>query len=152
MPDPHAPYQDQEGNWKVRELVRVNHLRNCLMCHAPVVDPKASPFMAAVPEPQKPLPRIYYDSGSRMRVRPDITYIIQDFSASHMVNDANHWPIEQRFDYFVRNRTIDSAEALDRRKKRDKKELLRDRALRYAIEKLSANQKSEPSLAQNESR
>jgi len=69
-----------------------------------------------------------------------------------MVNDANHWPIEQRFDYFVRNRTIDSAEALDRRKKRDKKELLRDRALRYAIEKLSANQKSEPSLAQNESR
>lgn len=36
-------------------------------------------------------------------------------------------------------------------KKRDKKEPLRDRALRYAIEKLSVNQKSEPSLAQNES-
>lgn len=150
MPDPHAPYQDEEGNWKVRELVRVNHLRNCLMCHAPVVDPKASPFMAAVPEPKKPLPRIYYDSGSRTRVRPDITYIIQDFSASHMVNDANPWPIEQRFDYFVRNRTIDSAEALDRRKKRDEKEQLRERALRYAIEKLSANQQSEPSLAQTE--
>ena len=56
MPDPHAPYQDQEGNWKVRELVRVNHLRNCLMCHAPVVDPKVSPFMAAVPEPKKAPP------------------------------------------------------------------------------------------------
>jgi len=67
-----------------------------------------------------------------------------------MVNDANPWPIEQRFDYFVRNRTIDSAEALDRRKKRDEKEALRERALRYAIEKLSANQKSEPSLAQTE--
>lgn len=150
MPDPHAPYQDEEGNWKVRELVRVNHLRNCLMCHAPVVDPKASPFMAAVPEPKRPLPRIYYDSGSRTRVRPDITYIIQDFSASHMVNDANPWPLEQRFDYFVRNRTIDSSEALNRRKKRDENESLRERALRYAIEKLSANQKSEPSLAQNE--
>ena len=56
MPDPHAPYQDQEGNWKVRELVRVNHLRNCLMCHAPVVDPKVSPSMAAVPEPKKAPP------------------------------------------------------------------------------------------------
>ena len=148
VPDPHAPYQDEKGNWKVRELVRVNHLRNCLLCHAPVVDPKASPFQAIVPEPTKPLPRMYYSSGSPS-VRPDITYIVQDFSTTHEVGGMKPWPFKQRFDYFVRERVIDSTEALKRKEKRSEEESLRERALRYAIDKLSVNQKSEPSLAQN---
>jgi len=33
-PDPRLPEQ-REGVWQVRELVRINHHRNCLLCHAP---------------------------------------------------------------------------------------------------------------------
>src|SRR5262249_39116645 len=32
QPDPCAPFEDRDGTWKTRELVRVNHLRNCLLC------------------------------------------------------------------------------------------------------------------------
>src|SRR5262249_55061221 len=34
-PDPNAPFVNERGHWAVRELTRVNHLRNCLLCHAP---------------------------------------------------------------------------------------------------------------------
>lgn len=32
--DPRLPVQDKNG-WQARELVRINHHRNCLLCHAP---------------------------------------------------------------------------------------------------------------------
>ncbi len=44
-PDPRAPQaQDQDGKkvTVVRELVRINHLRNCLLCHSPA-SPAAAP-------------------------------------------------------------------------------------------------------------
>ena len=34
LPDPSMPVK-QDNKWTVRQLVRVNHLRNCLLCHAP---------------------------------------------------------------------------------------------------------------------
>ncbi len=33
-PDPLKPHCDSRGRWVVSEMVRINHLRNCLMCHA----------------------------------------------------------------------------------------------------------------------
>jgi hypothetical protein len=36
-PDPTAPYADREGRLLVREVVRTNHLANCLLCHPPSV-------------------------------------------------------------------------------------------------------------------
>ncbi len=40
-PDPRAPVLEESGQGKVpvvRELVRINHNRNCLLCHAPADD------------------------------------------------------------------------------------------------------------------
>jgi hypothetical protein len=111
LPDPRAPFT-QKGMGRqpmVRELVRVNHLRNCLLCHAPL-DPKTATIAAvvagAVPQPGRPLPsnaRVYYSQGDAF-VRADVTYLKQDFSVMHVVGDAEPWPSEQRYDYFVRTR------------------------------------------------
>src|SRR5262249_3333853 len=35
QPDPEAPFQNEKGEWVVAEMVRINHLRNCLLCHDP---------------------------------------------------------------------------------------------------------------------
>jgi HEAT repeat protein len=37
QPDPAAPYVNREGRLLVREVVRTNHLGNCLLCHPPSV-------------------------------------------------------------------------------------------------------------------
>ena len=34
-PDPQAPFQNKDKKWVAAELVRVNHLSNCVLCHAP---------------------------------------------------------------------------------------------------------------------
>jgi hypothetical protein len=50
QPDPRAPQtQTKDGKQVtvVREMVRINHLRNCLLCHSPV-DPSKAPAPAAV--------------------------------------------------------------------------------------------------------
>jgi hypothetical protein len=36
-PDPAAPYAGKDGRLLVREVVRTNHLANCLLCHPPSV-------------------------------------------------------------------------------------------------------------------
>jgi hypothetical protein len=110
----------------LRELVRVNHHRNCLLCHAPAVDgsdnappevPRsvltASVLTASVPVPGKPLPPtlVYYRERGSGAVRVDITYLRQDFSLLQPVSDAAPWPEMQRFDFFVRTRTVTDQEA-----------------------------------------
>jgi len=49
-PDPRAPQLQQKDGKQVpvvRELVRINHLRNCLLCHSPM-DPAKAPAVADV--------------------------------------------------------------------------------------------------------
>jgi hypothetical protein len=108
----------------VPELVRVNHLRNCLLCHA-YSSSAADPVRGLVPnaEHRVPLPVAGARTDSKgwsggrpsisvvtsTFVRPDITFLRQDFSVVQPV--ANHgklWPAEQRFDYLVRLRPINS--------------------------------------------
>lgn len=139
VPGPHDPYKGEDGNWRIRELVRVNHLRNCLLCHAPSFDKNTS-FRASVPEPGKPIPRnVYYGPKSDSpSVRPDITYIVQDFSVMHELKNQKPWPDSQRFDYFVRERTVDESEADRLRDEAARREPVRHRAIRFAIQKLSA--------------
>jgi hypothetical protein len=58
MPDPVLPLRDEtpEGPAPVvRELVRVNHLQNCVLCHAPSRD-RNDLVRGAVPTPGQPLP------------------------------------------------------------------------------------------------
>ncbi len=114
-PDPSAPYQDDEGQWNVDELVRVNHMRNCTLCHAPSFV-STDPIRGLVPTPGQALPVVYYQSQSGNFVRADVTYIKQDFSAMQEVKNASPWPSTQRFDFFKRTRQISASEArgLDR--------------------------------------
>ena len=121
-PDPTTPYVVQDGRSQktmVRELVRVNHHRNCMLCHAPVDeavvnDPKSSRTLRELPlgpvtSMQDTLPpsstTIYYSTRPGITVvRADITYLRQDFSVQLNVDKRGKWPEMQRYDFFVRTR------------------------------------------------
>jgi hypothetical protein len=109
-PDPGAPFVETVRGQPVlvvRELVRVNHLRNCLLCHAPATTSK-DPVPGPVPTPGTPLPRsfrVYYSGGGDATlVRADVTYLKQDFSVQLPVDNHGAWPVYQRFDFLVRTR------------------------------------------------
>ena len=92
----------------VRELVRINHLRNCLMCH-PGSFSRTDLVRGRVPTPGEPLPAPlsspqYYDGSGTILVRADTTYLKQDFSVMLPVPNCDQWPDQQRFDYFLRTR------------------------------------------------
>jgi hypothetical protein len=105
QPNPSVPVLDAKTKkWSVRELVRLNHMRNCLLCHAPSAGPKDGLVRGAVPTPGKPLPPAYYQSITGDFVRADITFLRQDFSVNMPVKSATPWPDEQRFDFVTRVR------------------------------------------------
>src|SRR5205823_4236545 len=87
--DPRAPAVKTVNKKQVptvRELVRINHHRNCLLCHAPGNTGNVSPetLTAAVPIPSEALPTPfegYRNSSPDILVRIDVTYLRQDFSA-----------------------------------------------------------------------
>jgi hypothetical protein len=130
--DPRLPAVREVNGKKVpvvRELVRVNHHRNCMLCHAPAtarvpaaVEKKdlqlimALVTTAPVPLPTEPLPPPSqgYDPSrgpQDLLVRIDTTYLRQDFSLLQPVAGAAPWPNRQRFDYFVRSRVLTDREA-----------------------------------------
>jgi hypothetical protein len=112
LPDPAAPvYDPAKKKWFKSELVRVNHLRNCLLCHAPSSD-LSDPVRSPIPEPGRRRPRAYCDGSSKAAsVRADITYLRQDFSVTLPVEKAAPWPECQRFDYLVRRTEVPKMEA-----------------------------------------
>jgi len=117
-PDPSLPFRDPEqgGTLVVREIVRINHFRNCMMCHAASTGDKDM-VRSPVPEPSKPLPLLnayYREPTGDLIVRADVTYLRQDFSVSQPVEKAKPWPAMQRYDYLVRNRPLTSTEYLRR--------------------------------------
>jgi len=111
--DPAAPYYDADKQAHlVREVVRINHLRNCLMCHAPSTA-TSDLVRGRVPVPGEALPPAieYYDGrNDGIFVRADITYLRQDFSLFQPVDNADPWPNLQRYDYVVRARPATAAE------------------------------------------
>lgn len=128
-PNPAGPVMKEIGGtqvYQVRELVRINHHRNCMLCHAPqevVAGPSGrarrdpSVPAGAVPVPGEELPpsasTVYYQSfrPNTIVVRADITYLRQDFSTLLPVPNSGVWPQQQRFDFLVRTREISSVEA-----------------------------------------
>jgi hypothetical protein len=121
QPDPRAPVQQQvdgKNTTVVRELVRVNHHRNCLLCHAPA-NTEGVPrdiVTAPVPLPDQEFmssPRGGYGFGASpdIFVRVDMTYLRQDFSMMMKVDNAKPWPEMQRFDFFVRTRVLTAQES-----------------------------------------
>jgi hypothetical protein len=130
-PDPRSPVIRERDGKKVpvvREVVRVNHHRNCLMCHAPGNSDGISPdtLTAPVPVPNQPLspPSGGYGNltSPDVLVRIDVTYLRQDFSALQPVGDAAPWPEMQRFDFLVRSRAVTEEEAAAYREKLDQRE------------------------------
>jgi hypothetical protein len=113
-PGPAAPVR-KDGKWVVSELVRVNHLRNCYLCHAPAQSVK-DPIPGLVPTPGQELPVVYYQSSRGPFVRADVTYLRQDFSLMQRVEKPDKWPAWQRFDFLVRTRELTAQEvaALDK--------------------------------------
>ena len=127
-PDPRLPVRkeiDGKELHVVRELVKLNHHRNCLLCHAPGTPRPDGPIAAAVlpdshvpvgaiPVPGEPLPSMsqgYQPQPQDLVVRLDVTYLRQDFSMMLPVPDAHPWPTQQRFDFVVRTRVVGDGEA-----------------------------------------
>lgn len=135
QPAPDQPFMAADKKtMMVRDIVRINHLSNCLMCHSTqtkfVVEKVG--VRGVVPVSGEPLPPStqYYVSGDVI-VFADETYLQQDFSVTLPVKESGPWPKQQRFDYVVRTRPATDA---DRTRKPDPafKE-----ALRFAIAELT---------------
>jgi HEAT repeat protein len=89
----------------VQELVRINHLANCVLCHESSHD-RNDLVRGAVPTPGRPLPAPattpqYYERDAGAFVHADITYLRQDFSVMQPVRNPDPWPAYQRYDYLV---------------------------------------------------
>jgi hypothetical protein len=108
QPGPSAPVR-RGGEWVVSELVRVNHLRNCYLCHPPALS-LSDPVSGGVPSPGQELPPGYRPSPRGPFVRADVTYLRQDFSLMQRVEKPGKWPAWQRFDFLVRTRALAPAE------------------------------------------
>jgi hypothetical protein len=139
--DPAAPFYDAEqGGYAVREVVRVNHLRNCLMCHAPSQSDKDL-VRGVIPTPDNPLPPLvaYYRSNTGTFVRADVTYLRQDFSVAQPVENAKPWPTMQRYDYLVRQRPLSPGEQIVRiRREYGATTYPQREAVLYALKELQA--------------
>jgi HEAT repeat protein len=97
----------------IREMVRMNHMANCIFCHEPSAS-RGDLVRAAVPLPgEDPPPPAttpqYYERGTHF-VRADVTYLRQDFSVVQPVKNNGKWPSHQRYDYVVRMRPMTTKE------------------------------------------
>jgi hypothetical protein len=100
----------------LREVVRINHHRNCLLCHPPAGTGEPNEVPGVIPIPGESFPsspsQAYGSaqfSGDPM-VRADTTYLRQDFSVRMPVENAAPWPEMQRFDFLVRTRVVEGKE------------------------------------------
>jgi hypothetical protein len=106
-PDPQAPVlvsRHGEVVTVVPTVVKINHLKNCFLCHDQSGNPSTDLVRGRVPYRDQPLPPpVEYYAGSQTGqfVRAEVTYLRQDFSVTQPVEDADPWPSQQRFDYLV---------------------------------------------------
>jgi hypothetical protein len=121
--DPAKPCCDSSGIHQVRELVRIHHSQNCLLCHALSRDKnepatRVVPGSDFVPRGVTGPRRGYYQSPSSAQpdyvlVRADVTYLRQDFSVMHSPQGATRGFGAQRFDYLVQTREATPEEIAD---------------------------------------
>jgi phage FluMu protein Com len=101
-----VPLESFRGEPLRVEMVKINHLANCLLCHKPTNNPDGT-LVSRAPVPGQPLPQgfdvrspVYYAFGEAL-VRADVTRLRQDFSVTLTVPDSGAWPGQQRFDYLI---------------------------------------------------
>ena len=130
-PDPRAPVVSEVHKKKVpvvREMVKVNHHRSCLLCHAPGNTGTVSDdaLTVGVPIPGSPLspPTGGYNQSPDpdLLIRVDVTYLRQDFLVMQAVAEAHPWPEMQRFDFLVRTRVLSEEEATEYKEKLEPRE------------------------------
>lgn len=114
--DPEKKMVGENEVCEVREAVRINHHRNCLLCHPPSATGQPNEVPGVIPIPGTPFsssPKEAYgraQSSGEPMVRADTTYLRQDFSMMMPVANHGAWPEMQRFDFIVRNRVVEGAE------------------------------------------
>jgi hypothetical protein len=141
-PDPKTAYFDwSDRSYFVREVVRVNHLANCVMCHAPSSN-TGDLVRGKVPTPGEPLPVEYYENPNGIFVRADVTYLKQDFSVIQPVDSPSQWPVMQRFDYVVRKRPATSDEMKQVRSDTKSADYPQREAVQFALRVLEADAKA----------
>jgi hypothetical protein len=107
-PDPSLTFDSDKKSF-VREVVRLNHMSNCMVCHAPALS-KSELLRGRVPSPGEDPPPLYYRETRGTFIRADITYLRQQFSVVQPVASPGKWPGQQRYDYFVLKRPATAAE------------------------------------------
>jgi hypothetical protein len=97
----------------IREVVRINHLCNCVLCHA-VSRSAGELIRGKVPMPGEALPpqfsTEYYSAEKGLFVRADLTFLRQDFSVMLPVSNPDKWPAQQRYDFLIRTRPLTNSE------------------------------------------
>jgi HEAT repeat protein len=156
-PEPADPQPQTTGRLVVREVVRVNHQANCLMCHPPAWGgrdpvPGIVPGMTLITatsttggyggpgegggSSRTSRPKV---SQTPLLVRADIVYLRQDFSVFQpmLVAAGQLPPADLRFDYLVRRRQATNQE-ISRVRSRPKGELSEQRqAVLFALRELT---------------
>ena len=98
------------ATYRQKVAVRVNHPRNCILCHAPSIQ-QTDLVRGAVPDPRQsllpPNTPVYYERGGQFVCTADTTYLKQDFSLVQPVPDPGNWSSHQRYDYFVAIRKVE---------------------------------------------
>jgi hypothetical protein len=160
-PDPREPFVEQvngEPVTVVREMVKLNHHRNCMLCHPTPENPGQMPggVFAVVPTPGESFPmpspgNPYGGMPTEAMVRADVTYLRQDFSVMQSVANAHPWPDMQRFDYFVRKRVLNSDQVKEHEKRQAAQAApalsANHKAVIEALERLTNKQNIEPTAA-----
>jgi hypothetical protein len=146
---PFAQERAGKRRWVTPELVRINHFRNCLLCH-PASLSRSDPVRGAVPIPGERIRRGGYSRRNPFGtfVRADVTYLRQDFSVPQTVGnrdpnkkraDDDPWPAVQRFDFLVQVRPLTRAETADLGKRSGKLQpgAEQRRAILFALRELT---------------
>jgi HEAT repeat protein len=115
-PDPAAPYTAGKSGTGVRQLVRLNHVANCLLCHVPAINGE-DPVVGIDPfatlqrgggggwgRPAQP------STSQSLLIRADVQFLRQDFSVAFPVGLPGIAVDGVRFDFLLRTRRLTRAE------------------------------------------
>jgi hypothetical protein len=124
MPAPSEPFRDDADRWHKRELVAIDHNRNCLLCHAPALDESTLPYPDAATQGADPL----------------VVLMRQDFSVLHTASGRDG---PTRVDYVVRERTLTDEERRAHliRRADGEADSPQARAARWAVRQLAAGER-----------
>ena len=109
----------------IKELVKINHQRNCMLCHPASFSP-GDPVRGAVPLPGQSQAQGY--AQGQFFIRADVTYLQQDFSVMQPEGHFGPGPAFQRYDYVLRSRPATGKDLQQRFRQR--------RAILFALKEL----------------